>query len=95
MAKTRPQNVLKSGFGRVLGFIWEGFGTVWALFWALFGASGPFFGRSRSSFYKALVQDGLQEAFRIDFGWLLEGFGRILANLGMDFGEMWADFENV
>jgi len=87
-------------FRRVLGSIWEGFGAVWGLFWALLGASGPFFGPSRSSFYKAWVQDGLQEGFWIDFGWLLEGFGRvwgriweglgrILANFGMDFGEIW------
>ena len=37
MAKTRPENVFKSGFRRVLGFIWEGFGTVWGLIWPLLG----------------------------------------------------------
>ena len=53
MAKTKPQNVFKSGFGRVLGFLWEGFGTVWALFWALLGAWGLFFGCSKSAFFAA------------------------------------------
>ena len=83
----------------VLGSIWERFGTVWRLFWALSGASGPFLVRLRSSVYKPLVQDGLQEAFRIDLGWLLEVFGkvwgriwdvlgRILTNFGMDFGRI-------
>ena len=99
LEKTGQKIASKFDFGRVLGSIWEGFGTIWGLFWALLGASGSFWGGSKSSFYRALVQDGLQEAFWIDLGCLLEGFGkvlgriweglgRILANFGMDFGEI-------
>ena len=57
------RNHTKIGFGRVLGSIWEWFGRVLGLFWELLGASGAFFECLKSSFYKALVQDGLQEAF--------------------------------
>ena len=63
--------------------IWEGFGMVWRVFWALLGDSWAFFRRSKSSLFKAWVQDGLQEAFWIDFGRVLEGFGEGLGrNLG-------------
>ena len=97
--KTGQKIASKFDFGRVLGSIWEGFGTIWDLFWTLLGASGSFWGGSKSSFYRALVQDGLQEAFWIDLGCLLEGFGRVLGriweglgriliNFGMDFGEI-------
>ena len=71
----------------VLGSIWEGFGAVLGVFWMLSGALGPFFGRSESSFLKALVQDGLQEAFWMAFGSILGGFGEDLdaswENLGI------------
>ena len=55
--------------------IWEGSGRVWGVSWALLGALGLFFRRSKTYFFKALVQDGLQEAFWIDFGAVLGGFG--------------------
>ena len=86
------KKALKSGFGRVFGFIWEGFGTVLGLFWALLAASWPFFGRSKSSFFQAWAQDGLQEAFWIDFGsiWggIWEDFGRIFGDFGPSQGRM-------
>ena len=63
--------------------IWEGSGRVWGVSWALLGALGLFFRRSKTYFFKALVQDGLQEAFWIDFGWLLERFG---GRFGEDLG---------
>ena len=65
-----------------MGSIWDGFGTAWGLILALLGASGSFLERSRSTFFKALVQNGLQEAFWIDFGRILDGFGE-------DFGRIW------
>ena len=72
--------------------IWEGSGRVWGVSWALLGALGLFFRRSKTYFVKALVQDGLQEAFWIDFGAILGGFGevlgRILTNFWMDFGRL-------
>ena len=70
-------NHLKIGFGKVLGSIWEGSGSVCGVSWALLGPSWPFFGRSKASFFKALIQDRLQEAFWIDFGRVWAGFGRV------------------
>ncbi len=82
--------MLKNGFGRVLGSIWEGVGALRAVFWPLLGAFWPFFGRSKSHLFKALVQDELQEAFWMDFGLLLECFGKvfggILGRFGVDLG---------
>ena len=66
--KKAPKNGSKSGFGSVLGPIWARFGTVLGLFWELLGASGPFFWCLEATFDKALVHDGLQEAFELDFG---------------------------
>ena len=65
-----------------MGSILEGFGTAWGPIWALLGAPGPFFERSKSSSFKALVQSALQEAFWIDFGSILEGSGKV-------FGGFW------
>ena len=95
----RSKKCSKNGFWTVLGFIWEGVGTLWGVFWSLLGASWPFRGRSKSSFSKALVQNGLQKGFWIDFksilrriwedfGMIWEGLGRIWANFGMDFGRI-------
>ena len=104
--KKRPQNALKIGFGKVLGSIWEGSGKVWGVSWTLLGAAWLFFECSKTSFFTALAQDGLQEAFWIDLGCFLEGsgkvlgriwegLGRILANFGMDFGEIWGRMNSM
>ena len=82
IGQERVKNRTKIGFGRVLGSIWEGFGTVWGVSRALLGASWPFFGRSKTHCFKALVQDGLQEAPRS----LLERFWR---HLGRVLGGSW------
>ena len=82
MGKWKLKNHLKIGFGKVLGSIWEGSGSVCGVSWALLGPSWPFFGRSKASFFKALIQDRLQEAFWIDFGSILGGFGE-------GFGSIW------
>ena len=76
--KKEASKSLKNRFGESFGLHLGGFGTVWGLSWALLGASWLFFGRSKSGFVKGFVQDGLQEAFWIDFGSLWEGFGRVL-----------------
>ena len=55
LGKYMPKNRFKTGFGRVLGSIWEGFGALWALFWVLLGDFGLFWGRSKPNFCKALV----------------------------------------
>ena len=68
----------KNGFGGVCGSISEGFGAVWVVFWALLGASWPLLGRSKSTFFPAWVQDGLQKGLGIDLGSILEGFGKDL-----------------
>ena len=87
--KKAPKNGSKSGFGSVLGPIWGGFGTVLGLFWELLGASGPFFWCLEATFDKALVHDGLQEAFELDFGASGPQFwsprASILEPLGFDF----------
>ena len=93
------KNAQRNGFGTVLGSIWERVGALWGVFWSLLGASWPFRGRSKSSCCKALVQNGLQEGFWIDFGsilrriwedfgWIWESLGRIGTNFGMDFGRI-------
>ena len=68
--------------------ILEGDGTAWGSIWALLGAPGPFWGRSRWSFFEALVQNELQEAFWRDLGWVWGGFGT-------DFGRIWQGFGKV
>ena len=95
----KGKNRTQIGFGRVLDSIWEGFGTVQALFWALLGAFGSFFWCSKSCFVPAWAQDGVQEAFWIDFGSISEGSGRILRGfleglqgLWIDFGRSWERF---
>ena len=82
--KYKPKNRSKTAFGKVLGAFWEGFGSLWGLFWALLGAFGRFLWPSKSNFYKALVQHGLQKAFWIDFGSIWEGL--------RGFGEGWEGF---
>ena len=76
------------GLGLHLGRVWDGLG----LLSELLGASGPFFDRSKSNFYKALVQEGLQEAFWIDFGWLWEGFGTNFGWIWEDLGRIFGNF---
>ena len=58
------------------------------------GALGLFFRRSKTYFFKALVQDGLQEAFWIDFGAILGGFGEVLGRISINFLEgFWKNWE--
>ena len=91
MEKNRPRNSLKSRFGRVLGSIWPGFGAPWAGFGPLLGALCLLFGRSKRYLFKALVQDKLQEAFWMDSGLLLEGFGKVLEGFREVLGGIWED----
>ena len=76
----------KSPKNWVLGSIWEGVGALGAVFWPLLGAFWPFFGRSESHLFKAWAQDGPQEAFWVDFGLILKGFGRVLRAFWEHFG---------
>ena len=74
------QNALKSGFGRVLGSIWEGVGTVWAVFSALFDcfcdALNPSFFKYRSRMGSkrpfGSILDGVKED--LDASWENLGF---------------------
>ena len=45
-----------------------------------------FLKRSKTYFFKASVQDRLQEAFWIDFGDILGGFGKVLGRIWTNFG---------
>ena len=85
IGKKTSENPIKIYFGRVLASIWEGFGTVLGLLGVLFAASWLFVGRSKSNFFQALAQNGLQEGFWMDFGSLWEG----LESLGRVCGEIW------
>ena len=58
-------------------------GPTFVHFWVLFGTS-------KLSFFQALGQDGLQEAFWIDLGRLLDAPGRILAAFWASLGYSWA-----
>ena len=85
-----------------MGSIWERFGVVLGLLWVLLAASWPLFERSKSSFFQALAQNGLQEGFWMDFGSLWEGFGRVWGRFVEKFGRIldllntqWADFGNA
>ena len=79
------KNPTKINFGRVLGCIWEGFGAVLGLLWVLLTVSWPFFGRSKSSFFQALAQNGLRKGFWMDLGSLWEGFEEVLGGFGEKF----------
>ena len=79
--KKTSENPTKIDFGRVLVSIWKGFGAVFGLLGVLFAASWLIFERSKSSFFPALVQNGLQEGFWMDFGSLWEDFGRVWEDL--------------
>ena len=87
-----PKLHAKIGFRKALGSIWEGVGTLWRVSWTLLGTSWLVLGRSRSSLFKALVQDRLQEAFRIDFGSILERFWEGLGRPWKDLGPFWNGF---
>ena len=88
IGKTALRNHTKINFGRVLGSICEGFGPVLGLLWLLLAATWPFFGCSKSNFFQALAQDGLQEGFWMDFGSILEG-------VWVDFGRIWEGFREI
>ena len=75
-----------------MGSIWEGSGRDRDVSWALLGASWPYFWHSRANFFKALVQDRLQEAFWIDFGSIWGGFGE---GFGRVLGWFWEDFRRI
>ena len=77
-------------FFEVLGLVLGGFGKG-------FGGSGRLLGDFGASFLDALIQDGLQEAFWIDFesiwGGFWEGLGGAWEGLGRDlrgFGSLFA-----
>tara|TARA_B100000575_G_C22742869_1_gene444077 strand:- start:165 stop:440 length:276 start_codon:yes stop_codon:yes gene_type:complete len=81
--------------GKVLGSIWEGFGVVLGLLWVLLAASWPLFERSKSNFFQAFAQNGLQEGFWMDFGSLCEGFGRVWGGFVEKFWEDFGLFEHT
>ena len=85
---------------------WEGpglhLGGVWDCLGPLLGTLGRFlavFWAFKIKLFKALVQDRLQEAFWIDFGWILDGSGRVWERfwkgLGDGLGHFWKDFGKV
>ena len=91
-SKKNDQKCIESwiweGLGLHLGRVWDGLGTLlgalgrlWLIFWGW-----------KSSFCKALVQDGLQEAFWIDFGAILGGFREVLGRIWTNF---WRDFGRI
>ena len=75
-----------------MGSILEGVGTAWAPIWALLGAPGPSWGRSKWNFFKALVQNGLQDAFWKELGWVWGGFGNSFGRGLEPLGASWAVF---
>ena len=82
------KNHIKLWFGMVLGSVWEGSGTLQGVSWALLGASWPLFAPSKVNFFRALVQDVLQEASGIDLSSIL---GRFWTNVGRNL----SDFEQI
>ena len=72
----------KIGFGSILGSIWGGFGALQNIFWALLGDFGAVLARSKSSFFPTWAQDGLQETFWTNLGWIWGGLEQVLGGLG-------------
>ena len=64
-----------------MGRVWDNLGPLMATFGQLLAVLG----HSRSNFFQTLAQDGLQEAFWIDFGWISEGIWK-------DWGRIWDAF---
>ena len=83
--KKRLQHMLKSGFGRVLGSIWEGFGTLWGVFRPLLGDFCSFFDVLNDVFFK----HGSKMDSKTPFGSILGGswkdLGRIWGGFGKEF----------
>ena len=90
-AKNSLKNRIWEGRGLPLGKVWDGLGR-------LLGALGRLLAVFRAlkiELFKALVQDGLQDAFWINFGKVLEGFGK---GLGRDLGGFrgfWAGYGQI
>ena len=77
------------GLGLYLGKVSDGLGR-------LFGTFGGFFTVfwcSKLIFFQPWVQDGVQEAFWIDFGSILEGSGSVLGTFSKGLAGFWIDFE--
>ena len=79
-----------------MGSIWEAVGAVWGVFLALLAAFWPFFCSSKLNFLQAWGQDEVQKVFWVNFGWIFEGFGKILGRFWGSFGRFlewfWFDF---
>ena len=84
--KKEPQIGLKSGFGRVLGSIWEGFGTLWGVSWVLLGRSldlqNEAFLKHWSKISSKKPLGSILGRFWKLLGRVLEGRGKILLNFG-------------
>ena len=83
------KNRFGEGLGLYLGRVWSPLGPLLRVSVGVFTASWLFFGRSKSNSFQALVQNGLQEGFWMDFGSLWEGFGKVLGGFGKKFCTIW------
>ena len=82
MGKKGTQIGLKSGFGRVLGSIWEGFGTLWGVSWALLG-------RPLDLQNEAFLKHWSKISSKKPLGSILEGFGEGFGRSWKDFAQFW------
>ena len=83
------QNMLKSGFGKVLGSIWERFGALWGVFWPLMGDFCSFF------FYvpnHAIFMLGSTMDSKTPFGSILGGSWKIWGGFGEGLGRNFEGF---
>ena len=80
--------------------------SILSPFWLHFGAPKAAWEPSKSSFFRTWIQEGLQEALRIDVGLILEpillicgsilgGLGEILATFWEGFGESFGSKEKL
>ena len=88
LGKTSQKLLLKFNFGRS----WAPFETLWASLGRSLAPLGFFFLKSKLSFFEALVQDKLQEAFGIDFGMIWKGFWEGLRRSWENFWQFWNGF---
>ena len=83
------KNFIWGGLGLYLGQVWDGLGILLAAFGCLLVVFWTF----KIQLFSALAQDGFQEAFWIDFGFIGWGFRRFWEDLE-GFGKVWEGILN-
>ena len=92
VGEKRPQNELKSGFGTVLGSIWESFGKGLGSSGLSFGHFWPPFGNCSTLIRRLLNALGPFLDIFWNFGGHFSPSGLDFASILNGFGRFWKDF---